>query len=153
MKKNAISPNGKATKIIVDILMTVFLALSFVRWAGDPTFHFTVGTLCVLFFATHVCIHRKWLKGATKSILAGKLGKAVRGKYVIDVLLLVVWGIAIITGFLAIVPYASGVERSLMGWIHGRFARLGLLLTIFHVVQHRSQIASYFKIIAPLGKT
>jgi len=138
-------PRCQTAKITVDILMTVFMTLSFVRWEGDPTFHFVVGTACALFFAVHVRIHEKWLKTVTKSCMAGKLNKKVKWKYAIDVLLLAVWGIAIITGFLAIVPYLGGVERPVMGRIHGLFARLGLLLVIIHVIQHWSQILSYFK--------
>ena len=137
--------SNKITKIIVDILMTVFLALSFVRWEGDPTFHLIVGTACTLFFIIHICIHRKWLRAVTKSWLDGKLNKPTKEKYTIDVLLLAVWGIAIITGFLAIAPYIAGVERSVFGRLHGIFARLGLLLVVIHIIQHRTQIASYFK--------
>ncbi|MCL2382290.1 MAG: hypothetical protein FWC64_12025 [Treponema sp.] len=137
--------SGKRTKIIVDILMTAFLALSFVRWEGSPVFHVVVGTACALVFAIHVCIHKRWLTSVTKLCLAGKLNKAVKGKYITDVLLFAVWGVAIVTGFLAIGPYMAGIERSVFGRLHGVSARLGLMLVILHVVQHRSQIASYFR--------
>jgi hypothetical protein len=75
--------------------------------------------------------------------LAGKINQTVKGKYTIDVFLLVVWGIAIITGFLAIVPYLNGIERSLFGRLHGITARLGLVLVVIHVIQHIPQIKSY----------
>ena len=138
--------SSRTTKIIVDILMTVFLILSFIRWEGDPTFHLIVGTACALFFAMHVCIHRKWIKAVTKLFWAGKINKMIKGKYVIDVLLLAVWAIAIVTGFLAIGPYIAGIERSVFGRLHGVFVRLGLLLIVVHIVQHRSQIVSYVKV-------
>ena len=137
--------SSRTIKIIVDILMTAFLILSFVRWEGDPFFHIFVGTACALFFAVHICIHRKWLKAVTESFIAGNLKKAIKGKYAINVFLVLVWSLSIVTGFLAIGPYISGVERSLFGRIHGISARLGLLLIIFHIIQHRTQIASYFK--------
>jgi len=138
--------DSRNTKIIVDILMTIFLLLSFVRWDGDPTFHYVVGTACVLFFCLHIFIHRKWIKAVTKSCLIGKLTKALKWKYIIDIFLLVMWGISIITGFLAIGPYISGSEgRSVFGGIHGVSSRIGLLLIIIHIVQHRIQIISYFK--------
>ena len=132
-------------KIIVDIFMTIFLILSFIRWEGDPTFHLIVGTICAIFFTIHVCIHRKWLKAVTESFMEGKINKTIKGKYIIDVLLLVVWVIAIVTGFLAIGPYIAGIERSVFGRLHGVSARLGLLLIVIHIVQHRSQIISYIK--------
>ena len=49
--------NSRSTKIIVDIFMTIFLVLSFVRWNGDSgfIFHAIVGAACTLFFyLTHL---------------------------------------------------------------------------------------------------
>jgi hypothetical protein len=137
---------NKKIKIMVDVFMVIFLGLSFVRWEGGPIFHFTVGIICVLFFMTHVYIHRKWLKTVTESFLAGRTtNKTIKRKYVINILLLTVWSITILTGIFAIGPYMSGIEKSVFGRLHGVFARLGLLLVVFHVIQHRTQIISYFK--------
>jgi len=141
------SLNSKGAKIIVDILMTIFLALSFVRWEGDPTFHFVVGAGCTLFFALHICIHRKWIKSVTKSCVAGKLNKSLKWKYIVDILLLVVWGASIITGLLAIGHYVGGAESmSGFGRLHGVTARVGLALVVIHVYQHRGQIGAYLGI-------
>jgi len=129
---------SRSAKIVVDLCMTTFLALSFVRWESDPTFHLIVGTSCTLFFTLHVIIHRKWLVSVTRSCLEGKMNWALRGKYVVDLLLLVVWGISVATGVLA-------VWFDAFGRIHGLSARLGLVLVVIHVVQHRGQIRSYFK--------
>jgi len=126
-------------KIAVDIFMTIFLGLSFIRWDIDyPAFHFTVGIGCTVFFALHVFIHRKWIAAVTKSCLKGKLKKALKWKYIVNMALLVVWGISIATGFLAIFVEA--------GNIHGLTARIGLGLVIIHIIQHWSQIMSYMKI-------
>ena len=141
--------NNKRTKIIVDIFMVVFLVLSFVRWdgTGGAVYHFSVGTACALFFAIHIFIHRKWIRACTKSCFTGKLSKTLKGKYVIDMLLLVFWGIAIITGFIAIPPFLneSGVTSGI-GRVHGITARVGLMLIIVHVIQHIPQIKSYIGI-------
>jgi len=137
--------NSRSTKIIVDILMTVFLILSFIRWEGDATFHIIVGSACSLFFAVHVLIHRKWLKAVTKSCMAGKLNKKHKGKYVVNILLLIIWSVAIITGFLAIGYFVGGVERmAIFSRIHGISSRVGLVLIVVHAVQHWVQIKSYF---------
>ena len=140
---------SKRTKIIVNILMTIFLVLSFVRWEGrdGAAFHFIVGSACALFFTIHIVIHRKWIAAVTKSCLAGKLKKAHKGKYIVDMLLLVVWGISIITGFIAIPPFLG--EAGAMSWlgrVHGITARVGLVLIIVHIVQHIPQIKSYLGI-------
>ena len=138
--------NSRGTKIVVDIFMTVFLILSFVRWSGDPTFHFIVGTACTLFFAVHIFIHRKWLKAVTKSYFAGKLKNAIKWKFTTNILLLAVWGVCIVTGFLAIGSLVGGVEwMYIFSRIHGVSARIALALTIIHAIQHRAQIMSYLK--------
>jgi len=136
----------RSIKIIVDLLMTLFLILSFVRWEGDPTFHFIVGSACTLFFAIHICIHRKWLQAVTKSCLQGKLKPGLRGKYIVDMLLLAIWTFAIVTGFLAIAPFVGEAESmAIFGRMHGVTSRLGLVLVVVHVIQHRKQIISYCK--------
>ncbi|MCL2574218.1 MAG: hypothetical protein FWE34_06695 [Defluviitaleaceae bacterium] len=139
--------NSKATKIIVDILMTVFLVLSFIRWESDLTFHGIVGTACAIFFAMHIIIHRKWIKAMTKSCLTGKLKKSLAGKYIVDMLLLVMWSVSIATGFLAIGSFTFGIEwMHIFSRIHGVTARIGLGLVVIHFIQHLPQIKSYFTI-------
>ena len=140
--------NSKRTKIIVDVLMTIFLILSFVRWErADFWFHAIVGIGCTLFFAMHIFIHRKWIKAVTKSCFAGKLNKSLKGKYIIDMSLLVVWGVSIVTGFIAIVPFFNEIGGgSVWGRVHGLTARIGLALIIIHLLQHVTQIKSYLGI-------
>ena len=137
--------NSRTTKIIVDIGMTIFLILSFVRWEDSNfIFHAIVGTGCTLFFTLHVCIHWKWLKSVTKSFLGGKLNAALRGKYVVNILLLAIWGIAIATGFLAIGYFSFGIEgMAVFSSLHAVTSRIGLVLVIIHAFQHLPQIKSY----------
>ena len=135
---------SRTTKIIVDILMTIFLILSFVRWEDSNfIFHAVVGTACAVFFTLHVCIHWKWLKAVTKSFMVGKLNTSLRGKYLIDVLLLVMWGIAIATGFIAVGYFSFGIEGlAMFSRLHAVTSRIGLVLVIIHVFQHIPQIKS-----------
>ena len=143
----ALAMNSKSTKITVDILMSVFLVLSFVRWHDSNfAFHAVVGVACTLLFATHIFIHRKWLKAVTSSCFAGKLNKALKWKYLVDVLLLAFWGASIVTGFVAVVPFLGEADGGLWGRIHGVTARIGLGLIVIHVIQHLPQIKSYFQV-------
>ena len=137
--------NSKGTKILVDLFMTVFLILSFIRWeSSNFAFHAIVGVGCTLFFALHVCIHRKWIKAVTKSFFDGKLKKSLKWKYAIDILLLIVWGIAISTGFLAIGYFTGGIEiMYAFSRLHAVTSRIGLAFVIIHVIQHLPQIKSY----------
>ena len=141
--------SSRAAKIVVDIFMTLFLILSFIRWDGNRGFiyHAIVGTACALFFTIHICIHRKWLKAVTRSVLDGKMNQALKWKYVIDVLLLAVWGIAITTGFLAIGYFAGGIEvMHVFSRLHAVSSRVGLGLVVIHVFQHLPQIMFYIGI-------
>ena len=136
--------NSRRTKIIVDILMVIFLILSFVRWeASNFAFHAIVGIGCTLFFSMHIFIHRKWIKAVTKSCFAGKLNPKLKWQYVIDMLLLGFWGVSIVTGFVAIVPFFSETGGVFWGRLHGVTARVGLVLLVVHVIQHLPQIKSY----------
>ena len=145
--------NNRRTKIAVDLLMTIFLVLSFVRWeAGNFAFHAVVGTACALLFCAHILIHRKWLKATTASCFAGKLSNALRWKYFVDILLLVLWGVSIVTGFVAVVPFLDGVAGSLWGRLHGVTARVGLALIVIHAVQHLPQIKSYIGLSKAVAK-
>jgi len=139
---------SKTTKITVDISMTVFLVLSFIRWEDSNfNFHAIVGTVCALFFAMHACIHWKWIKATTKSLINGKLNKALRGKYAIDALLLIVWSIAVVTGFLAVGYFSFAVDgMRIFSRIHAITSRIGLVLAIIHIIQHIPQIKSYIGI-------
>jgi len=132
------------TKIAIDILMTIFLCLSFVRWEDDLTFHAIVGIGCTVFFAAHVFVHRKWIKAMTKNCLTGKLKKSLKWKYIVNMLLLIVWGISIITGILAIGSFVGGIEwMYVFSRIHAVTSRVGLGLVIIHIIQHWAQIKSY----------
>jgi len=140
--------NSKRAKIIIDIFMTVFLALSFIRWeASNFAFHAIVGIGCTLFFGLHIFVHRKWLRATTKSCFTGKLNKSLKGKYIINMFLLVVWGVSIVTGFIAIVPFFRETYVGFMwGRLHGMTARIGLAFVIIHIIQHLPQIKSYMGI-------
>jgi len=140
--------NNKHIKIAIDILMVIFIGLSFVRWeVSNFAFHAIVGSACALFFVAHVFVHRKWIRAATKSLFAGNLNKSLRGKYAVDMLLLAVWGVCIFTGFVAIAPLFSEVPWAFAwGRLHGVTARIGLALVIVHAIQHIPQIISYFGI-------
>ena len=133
----------KAIKIIVDILMLVFIILSVIRWDGDPTFHIVVGSGCALFFTIHFLLNIKPFTAMTKKF--GKLNLKMKSQYTIDLLLIVVWTVAIITGFIAIPFYLDGETIYRIGRVHGIFARVGCGFSVIHLIQHYKQIISYFK--------
>ena len=138
--------NNRKCKIIVDILMTIFVILSFVRWSGDSgfVFHVIVGSAFALLVTLHLFLNRKWVVSVTKSIIAKKANKKTKQLYIVDIILMVIWGIAIVTGFLAIPSFVNDLESFyVFGRIHAVSSRIGAAIILVHVYQHLGHIRSY----------
>ena len=138
--------NNRKNKIIVDILMTIFVVLSFVRWEDESgfIFHAIVGSVFALLAAAHLCLNRKWIASVTKSIIANKANKKIKQLYIADMILMVIWGTAVITGFLAIPSFVNDIESFyVFGRIHAVSSRIGAGVILIHIFQHTGQIRSY----------
>ena len=138
--------NSRKAKITVDIFMTIFLTLSFIRWSGDGgfIFHAVVGSAFILLVAAHLFLNRRWIAAVTKSVIARKANKKTKRLYIVDMILIVVWGIAIITGFLAIPSFVNDVESFyVVGRIHAISSRIGAVIILIHIYQHLGHIRSY----------
>ena len=141
--------NNRKAKIIVDVLMTIFVILSFVRWDGNDgfIFHAIVGSIFTLLVAAHLYLNRKWLVSVTKSIIAKKANIKTKQLYIVDMILMVVWGIAIITGFLAIPSFVNDAESfHIFSSIHAISSRIGAVVILVHIFQHLGHIRSYMGI-------
>jgi len=130
----------KTVKIIVDIFMLVFIILSVVRWDEDPTFHIIAGSGCALVFVIHFLVNIKPFATMTKK--CRKLNAKIKQQYIVDLLLIIVWCVAIITGFIAIPFYLDDETIYRIGRVHGIFARVGCGLVVIHIFQHLKQIRS-----------
>ena len=138
--------SNRKAKIIVDIFMTIFVVLSFVRWdsSGGFTFHAIVGSMFALSAVVHLYLNRKWVISVTKSIFAKKANKKIKQLYFVDVALIVVWDITIVTGFLAIPFFINDTPAFyVFGRIHAVSSRIGAALILVHIYQHLGQIRSY----------
>ena len=137
--------SNRRAKIAVDVLMTIFVIMSFVRWdgSGGLIFHAVVGTVFALLAAVHLHLNRKWLVSVTKSMMARATNKKIKRLYAVNMALIVLWSIAIITGFLAIPAFIQGAEADIFGRIHGVSSRIGGVVIFVHIYQHWGQIRSY----------
>ena len=138
--------NNRKAKITVDILMTVFVVLSFIRWNGDSgfLFHAVVGSVFTLLAAAHLCLNRKWVLSVTKSVIARKANSKTKKLYIVDMILMILWGIAIITGFLAIPSFLNDVDFFyVFGRIHAVSSRIEAAVILVHIYQHLGHIRSY----------
>lgn len=137
---------NKTLRIIIDLLLLLSLIFSIRSWDSNLTAHITVGIVFAFLLAVHVFLNRKWLISITKTLKARKLNKKIKFQYGINLLLIFVWSIAILSGFPAI-GYSMWEKGYLFIFsrIHGVSVRVGCLLIITHVFQHRKQIGSYIK--------
>ena len=138
--------SNRNAKITVDILMAIFVILSFVRWDGHNgfIFHAIVGTVFALLALVHVFLNRKWIISVTSSIFAKKASKKVKQLFTVDVALVVAWDITIITGFLAIPWFINDNPTFyVFARIHAVSSRIGAALILVHIYQHMGHIRSY----------
>ena len=133
----------KLAKIIVDVLMLIFVILSLVRWDGDPTFHIVVGSIFSALFIVHFLLNIKTFASMTKKF--GKLKVKIKLQYSVDIVLVVIWSVAVIVGIIATFYYLNS-ESSIneIGRLHGMLGRIGCGFILTHIVQHIKQIRSYF---------
>ena len=64
-----------------------------------------------------------------------------------NIVFVAIWGIVIVTGFLALGAFIGGIESLVVfGRVHSLAVRAGLVYTAFHIFQHRTQIMLCFGI-------
>ena len=134
----------RITKITVDIFMLIFVALSFIRQRGDPTFHVVVGSIFAVLFIIHFILNAKTFISMSKKL--GKLKTSMKLQYGGDIVLILIWSIVVITG-IVIALYMS-TDSSIRGIsrLHGMLGRVGCGFIFIHIIQHIKQIKSYFKV-------
>ena len=138
--------SNRRCRILVDIFMTIFVVLSFIRWDGSGgfLFHAFAGSVFAVFAVMHLFLNRKWVASVTKSVIAKKANKKIKQLYVVDVILIAVWGIAIVTSFLAIPSFVNDMESFyVFGRVHAVSSRIGAIVILVHIYQHLGQIRSY----------
>ncbi|MCL1992957.1 MAG: hypothetical protein FWG66_08425 [Spirochaetes bacterium] len=141
--------SNKTGKITVDVFITIFAILSFVRWEGATgfIFHAIVGSVFALLAIVHIALNRQWIAGVTKQLLAGKANKKAKPLYITSMILIAIWGIAIASGFLAIPWFVNGRETFYpFSRIHAVSSRIGAVFILVHIYQHLGHIRSYMGI-------
>lgn len=136
--------DSKKVKIIINILLTISLILSFTINTG--VFHIVIGIIFTLLFIAHALLNRKWLVSVTKSLGKGKLTAKTLRMYWVDLALIVLASVCVISGIPMIGEALGGAKGlEVFRQIHHATSRFTLFLTIAHVFQHRGNIGLYFK--------
>ena len=98
----------------------------------------------IILVVLHLSVNgRGWFE-AGKNLFRGEKYKPVRGKYIVDWLLLIVWTVVSLSGFPAI-GNKLGFESMFMltKAFHSGFSTIGIILIIVHICQHKKQIKAY----------
>jgi len=142
---------NRKIKITIDILLTIFLILSYSVYIGMTiSLHMSVGIIAAILSVAHVWINRKRFLPIFKLSAIKKLNTRARLQYGMSLILTVTWGICIVTGILigfpTILYSLTGVTDLFMFLItHILTAFLTLIFVIIHIIQHIRPIISYFK--------
>ena len=140
--------NRKA-KILVDILLLIFIILSFVRWEGTNgfIFHAVVGSVFAVLIMAHLWLNRNWIYATFMAVREKRASKKLTQLFIVNLCLVVTWDVAIISGFLAIPSFIYNVEAFyVFSRIHAVSSRLGIIFVIVHIFQHLGHIRSYLGI-------
>ena len=143
----------KRKKLLIDILLFCTLLISFVtgkNLAHSDTVmvwvaHIAFSVAFIILMVIHLFVNGRGWFDAGKKLFRGEKYKSVRGRYVVDWLLMIVWVVVFLSGFPAI-GYKLGVESMFVFTkvFHSGFSNIGIILSIVHVIQHKNQIRSYF---------
>jgi len=137
---------NRRSKILVDILLVIFLVLSFVRWEGTNgfIFHTVVGSIFVILVLLHLWLNRNWIFAAYTAIREKRASKKVKQLFIVNLCLIVAWDITIISGFLAIPSFIYDIESFyVFSRIHAVASRIGAVLILVHIFQHLGHIRAY----------
>jgi len=129
-------------KILLNFLQIILIVAAILTWDRQQGVHVVIGVAFVLVSLVHINLFRKRLK------LLGKVfgGKGLRGKmrrqYQVNLLLLLLWGVAIVSGLLNFL--LGGNEQELVyQHVHGMSTRVAALLTLVHGFMHSKQFGNY----------
>ena len=137
---------NKQKRILVDILLLIFVVLSFVRWEGTNgfIFHATVGSVFVVLVMAHLWLNRNWIFSAYKAVKEKRANKKMRQMFFVNLCLVVTMDVVIISGFLAIPSFIYDIESFyIFSRIHAISSRICAILMIVHVFQHLEHIRAY----------
>ena len=138
---------NRKTKIFVDILLLLSMIIVFIPTKIIPiSTHYFFGLLFAVLVLIHVFLNRKWCVTMTKALISGKPNKKAKRQYFIDLLLLILCVLIILSGFLAMgCAMGHGIEFFIYKHAHVVISRIGSLVILIHLYQHKEQIRFYLK--------
>lgn len=133
--------NSRDLKIKIDVALVLTFIISLVTGNMSVVIHCIVGSGFTLLYVIHIFLNKKWIIFIGKNIASKKVNRKLKTQFFIDILLMLVWSIAIFFGVLAMIN--GNIEN--FSRLHRIFYIIGALLVFAHAAQHRKHIKSYLK--------
>ena len=139
MKKNVI-------KMILDIVMIVILALLYNSHVAAMSFHEIAGLAICGLFIIHCLLNIKWIIGISKRFFSKSLALKVRIGYIVNLLLLVTFVFAVISGIqTSQVLFPADNHGSVWRGIHHFCGAISIILVGIHLGLHWGFISGMIK--------
>ncbi len=147
MKTSFIKKHFKfLSKLIIDIIMAgIFICLTKIKITGMHL-HEVFGCVLGIVVLVHILLNRKWIKGVTIKIFHKKTDMRMKILYGINVLLLISFFVALISGILVSVTILRKIyitHRELWAIIHRKSALLTFILIIVHGIMNYKMMKAY----------
>ena len=123
---------GNLHRILLDLVMVGVIATLYSKNVISLLYHEAVGLALITLFLVHLVFNRKWIRNV---ITRPGMGSRLKLTGVIDVLLVISWGVVFVTGILVSKKIFPFHINALNPW-HFFSAALALLLTGVHVGMH-----------------
>ena len=140
MKKNA-------TKIILDIIMTLLLVMLYNSHIFNVSFHEIAGLFIILLFIIHCVFNKKWIAAVSKKILTKTLPTKTKISYIIVFLLVVGFVLIIVSGILCsqVLFPAPNAHESPWRIVHIFTSAITLILVGIHLGLHWGFVKNMLK--------
>lgn len=123
-------------KFILDAVMAIILVLLYKKLVISLAFHEIAGLILFVLFAVHLIVNRKWIRTVALSLNNRSIPVKTKVCYVVDILLLICWVFAGLSGIL-ISKILFSMEGPLF-WklVHFSCSAYALVLTGIHIGLH-----------------
>jgi hypothetical protein len=139
---------NKRVNLCLDIFLTIGLVAAMLPGVTGMPIHQGIGIVLGIGVAVHILLHRKWMAATSRSF--ARLPGPIRLKLVLNILLLLAFAFAIVSGLMNVGTLSSDASAS-SHWhmIHHAAALLTLFAVTLHLALHRRWVGLAAKRFTP----
>ena len=137
----------KTTRFLLNLAQLIAMGAAVYSWDRNLTVHVIAGLVFAGLAVRHLQQNRRMFAFIGNFFKEGAKNSRLKWQFQLSLLASVFWCLAIFTGFFSLltVTYSGNPNQAAFVHIHGVLTRLGCLIVIIHLVQHRKQISAYLK--------